>query len=59
MKENNGYLTMSDVKKYTTLSASTIHRARKSGKLRSFRPGGRKLLFKVDDVDRWIKGERN
>jgi excisionase family DNA binding protein len=37
------------------LSPSTIHRAIKAGKLHYFQPG-RKLLFKVVDVDRWISG---
>ena len=55
MKENNGYLNMKGITEYTSLSPSTIHRAIRSGKLRYFQPG-RKLLFKVVDVDRWIRG---
>ena len=55
MKENNRYLNMRGITKYTSLSPSTIYRAIKSGKLRYFQPG-RKLLFKMVDVDLWIDG---
>ena len=51
----NGYLNMKGITEYTSLSPSTVHRAIKAGKLRYFQPG-RKLLFKVVDVDRWIDG---
>ena len=53
IKGENGYLNMKGITEYTSLSKSTIHRAIKAGKLRYFQPG-RKLLFKVVDVDRWI-----
>ena len=53
IKGENGYLNMKGITEYTSLSPSTIHRAIKAGKLRYFQPG-RKLLFKVVDVDRWI-----
>jgi excisionase family DNA binding protein len=49
------YLNMKGISQYTSLSPSTIHRAIKAGKLHYFQPG-RKLLFKVVDVDRWISG---
>ena len=51
----NGYLNMKGITQYTSLSPSTVHRAIKAGKLRYFQPG-RKLLFKVVDVDEWVKG---
>ena len=49
------YLNMKGISQYTSLSPSTIHRAIKAGKLHYFQPG-RKLLFKVVDVDKWIGG---
>ena len=55
IQSNKGYLNMKGITQYTSLSPSTIHRAIRSGKLRYFQPG-RKLLFKVVDVDRWVKG---
>ena len=55
IQSNKGYLNMRGITQYTSLSPSTIHRAIRSGKLRYFQPG-RKLLFKVVDVDEWVKG---
>ena len=55
MQSNKGYLNMKGITQYTSLSPSTVHRAIKAGKLRYFQPG-RKLLFKVVDVDEWVKG---
>ena len=55
IKQNKGYLNMRGITTYTKYSPSTIYRAIKAGKLRYFQPG-RKLLFKVVDVDRWIDG---
>jgi excisionase family DNA binding protein len=55
VEPSKGYLNMKGITKYTSLSPSTIHRAIRIGKLRYFQPG-RKLLFKVVDVDKWIGG---
>ena len=51
----NKYLTLKDVVRVSKYSSSTIHRAIKKGGLKVCgRPG--KLLFKRDDVDRWLNG---
>ena len=55
VEPSKGYLNMKGISQYTSLSPSTIHRAIRIGKLRYFQPG-RKLLFKVVDVDKWIGG---
>ena len=51
--QNNNMLTIHDVSRLTTLSASTIRRAVKKGLLRKCkRPG--KLLFRPSDIDKWL-----
>ena len=55
VEPSKGYLNMKRISQYTSLSPSTIHRAIRIGKLRYLQPG-RKLLFKVVDVDKWIGG---
>jgi excisionase family DNA binding protein len=54
-KVSDGWLSVSDVCKYSSTSASTIYRAEKSGALKASRQTGR-LLFRVSDVDRWLNG---
>ena len=51
--QNNNMLTIHDVSRLTTLSASTIRRAVKKGLLKKCkRPG--KLLFRTSDIDKWL-----
>ena len=54
IKQNKGYLDMRGITKYSKYSSSSIYRAIRSGKLRYFQPG-RKLLFRLLDVDAWIR----
>ena len=53
-KVNERWLNLRDVSEYTSVSESTIRRAIKKGVLKSSNKTGR-LLFKVSDVDRWLK----
>ena len=49
------YLTLKDVVRVSKYSSSTVHRSIKRGELKVCgRPG--KLLFRRDDVDRWLNG---
>ena len=55
---NKDYLDITDVQLLTGLSNSSIRRATKIGRLKSFqniKPNG-KLLFKSSDVTKWIEG---
>ena len=52
---HNGWLSLNEVVKYTSLSQSTIRRAIRKGILKASTSTG-KLLFKISDVDRWLNG---
>ena len=54
-KSNNKFLDMKQVINYTSLSQSTIRRAIQRGELKCSNRTG-KLLFNVNDVDRWLNG---
>jgi len=54
-KLNRTWLSISDAIKTTGLSRSTIHRAIKSGELKSVKNGG-KLMFRREWIDWWIQG---
>lgn len=49
------YLDMRKMLKYTSLGESTIRRAVKRGELICSNTTG-KLLFNINDVDRWLNG---
>ena len=49
------WLSLSEVCNQTSLSKSSIRRAISTGQLKCSRKTG-KLLFKVEDVDRWLNG---
>lgn len=48
-------MNIKDVVEYTSLSAPTIRRNMKLGKLKAIKNKG-KLLFKFSDVNRWLNG---
>ena len=50
----NKYLTLKEVKKYTTLSANVINGGIRSGELQSVYIGN-KRLFKQEWVDKWLE----
>ena len=54
-KANDKYLDMRKMLKYTSLGESTIRRAVKRGELICSNTTG-KLLFNINDVDRWLNG---
>jgi excisionase family DNA binding protein len=49
------WLSLSEVCTQTSLSKSSIRRAISTGQLKCSRKTG-KLLFKVEDVERWLNG---
>ena len=49
------WLSLSEVCHQTSLSKSSIRRAISTGQLKVSRKTG-KLLFKVEDVERWLNG---
>ena len=49
------WLSLSEVCNQTSLSKSSVRRAIGSGQLKCSRKTG-KLLFKVEDVERWLNG---
>ncbi len=49
------WLSLSEVSNQTSLSKSSIRRAISTGQLKVSRKTG-KLLFKVEDVERWLNG---
>ena len=51
----NQFLSINEVSKLTSLSASTIRRAVKRGSLKCCRRLG-KLLFQESDVRKWLNG---
>ena len=54
-KHHNKWMNIKEVCNYTSVSESTIRRAIKRGTLKASNQTGR-LLFKYNDVDRWLKG---
>ena len=49
------WLDINEVSNQTSLSKSSIRRAISTGQLKCSRKTG-KLLFKVEDVERWLNG---
>ena len=54
-KGTTKWLDISEVSLQTSLSRSSIRRAVSTGALKCSRKTG-KLLFKVEDVERWLNG---
>jgi excisionase family DNA binding protein len=48
------YLTLKDATATVSLSAGTLKRAIRAGKLRAFKPGG-KLLVRPEDLQGWVE----
>lgn len=48
------YLTLKDATETVRLSAGTLKRAIRAGRLRAFKPGG-KLLMRPDDLREWVE----
>ena len=55
VQHHNKWMNIKEVCNYTSVSESTIRRAIKRGTLKASNQTGR-LLFKYNDVDRWLKG---
>ena len=54
-KTSSKWLNIKQASQYTSVSESTLRRAVKSGTLRVSKVSG-KLLFKIEDLDRWLNG---
>jgi len=54
-KQNDKWLSISEVANYSNLSKTTLTRYVKRGELKASAKTG-KLLFKRSDVDRWLNG---
>ena len=51
----NRWMDIKEVSEFTSVSASTIRRAVRSGRLKASNSTG-KLLFRVSDIDHWLNG---
>lgn len=54
-KTGNQWLNIDEACKYSSLSRSTLLRYIKRGELKASHRTGR-LLFKLNDIDRWLNG---
>ena len=54
-QHHNKWMNIKEVCNYVSVSESTIRRAIKRGTLKASNQTGR-LLFKHNDVDRWLRG---
>ena len=54
-KTSSKWLNIKQASQDTSVSESTLRRAVKSGTLRVSKVSG-KLLFKIEDLDRWLNG---
>ena len=50
------WINISEVSEYTSLSASTIRRAVRKGRIKASTSTG-KLLFKISHIDNWLAGK--
>ena len=53
MKEKN-ILTVDEVISYTGFSQKQIYKLTSSRQIPHYKPSGRKLFFKKDEIDEWI-----
>ena len=54
-KFNNRWVDLKAACEYCDLSAATLIRNKKSGRLKCSKPAG-KLMFKIEWLDKWIEG---
>ena len=54
-KFNNRWVDLKAACEYCDLSASTLLRNKKSGRLKCSKPAG-KLMFKIEWLDKWMEG---
>ncbi len=41
---------------YLNISVTMLYRHVKDGRIRAFKPSGKKLYFRIEDLDSWIEG---
>jgi len=54
-KFNNRWVDLKAACEYCDLSAATLIRNKKSGRLKCSKPAG-KLMFKIEWLDKWMEG---
>lgn len=57
MRQNSGYLDIKSATEYTSLSRRTLDYAKENGELPFIRKG-RKIVFKVADLEAWMDRDR-
>jgi predicted DNA-binding transcriptional regulator AlpA len=55
-KVSNRWININEVSSMSSLSCSTIRRSVASGSLKCSKRLGKKLVFKISDVERWLNG---
>ena len=59
IEENKPFLTLTDVCSLTGLSSSTIYSYVSLGKISYYKPAGKQIYFKYDDVVKFIMNEKH
>ena len=54
----NELMTVQDVADYMRCSKSNVYQLVQQGKLPYCRPGGKKVLFLIEDIQQWVTGSR-
>ncbi|MDA9588509.1 helix-turn-helix domain-containing protein [Flavobacteriaceae bacterium] len=56
--ENKNFLTVEEMMKYTGFSQKQIYKLTSTRTIPHYKPSGRKLFFKKDEIDKWINRGR-
>ena len=48
------FLTVQELIRYTGYSQQQIYKLTQNKIIPHYKPSGRKILFKIDEIDRWI-----
>ena len=54
MAKSKNILTVEEVINYTGFSQKTIYKLTSTRAIPHYKPSGRKLFFKKDEIDKWI-----
>jgi len=54
MINNKNILTVEDLMDYTGFSQKQIYKLTSTRRIPHYKPSGRKILFKKDEIDNWI-----
>ena len=56
--ENKNFLTVEEMMKYTGFGQKQIYKLTSTRTIPHYKPSGRKLFFKKDEIDSWIENGR-